>query len=156
MSRRETASATIIVGAPSDVVWKTVANIDNLAYHSPETFKTERSPDHDGDVVGTRFTGHNRNDRHCWTTECVISAATAPTIFAFDIEPEPDGGFATRWTYTLAADEMGTSLTETFSSPLLGSKPSEMNPDRYRVLIEMMDATLDSIKHSIERALAAS
>lgn len=156
MSRSETASATITIGAPPNVVWKTIANIDNLAHHSPETFKIERSPDHGSDIVGARFIGHNRNDRHSWRTECVISAATEPTTFAFDVAPEPDGSYATRWTYRLAAAEMGTRLTETFSSPLLADKPSEMNPERYRVLIQMMEATLTSIKNSIENATSTS
>lgn len=150
VSRTETASATIVIGAPLEIVWQTVANVDNLARHSPETFRIERSPNRGGDFVGARFTGHNRNDRHSWTTECVISAASAPTTFAFDVAPESDGTYATRWTYDLAPTETGTRLTETFSSPLLGDKPSDMNPDRYQILIEMMEATLRSIKNSIE------
>lgn len=146
------AEASTWIDAPPEAVWHRVANIQSLGRHSPETFRTEWLPGSERHEVGARFRGHNSNDRHDWHTDCVISEFTDPKAFAFDVEPDEDGQFSTRWRYTLAAEGRGTRLTESFESPVLDDKPSEMDPGRRRVLIEMLNTTLDRIKDNVEAA----
>ncbi len=147
-----TAEASIWIDAPPETVWQRVAMIQHLGRHSPETFETEWLPGSDRHEVGARFRGHNSNGRHDWHTDCVISEYTEPTAFAFDVAPDDEGRFATRWRYSLAAEANGTRLTESFESPVLDDKPAEMNPDRHRVLVAMLDTTLERIKHELESA----
>ncbi len=127
-----------------------MATIQNLSRHSPETIRTEWLPGSHRHEVGARFRGHNTNGRHHWHTDCTISEYTRPNAFAFDVEPDEHGHYATRWRYTLAPDGSGTRLTESFESPVLNDKPSGMNPNRQQVLIDMLNATLASIKHHLE------
>lgn len=145
-----TAKASIWIDAPPEAVWRNVANIQSLARHSPETFKTDWLSGSERHEVGAGFRGHNSNGRHNWSTDCVISEFAELHAFAFDVAPDSDGRFSTRWRYTFAAEGRGTMLTESFESPVLEDKPSEMNPDRRRVLIEMLNTTLQRIKDDIE------
>lgn len=147
--------ASIWVDASPAEVWQNVANIANLGRHSPETHRVEWLPGSDGHRVGARFRGYNRNDRHEWHTDCEITEFTAPAEFAFDVAPQGQGPFSTRWRYTLAADGPGSLLTESFESPVLEARPAEMNPDRHRVLVDMLEATLANIKAEVESAQAA-
>ena len=149
------AEASIWIDASPRDVWQGVAIIQNLGRHSPETFRTEWLPGSERHEVGARFRGYNSNGRHDWHTDCVISEYTEPEAFAFDVAPDEDGRFSTRWRYTLTAEGRGTRLTESFESPVLDDKPSEMNPDRRRVLIEMLNTTLARVKHDLEAAGAA-
>ena len=155
MSRQEenhSAEAATWIHATPKAVWRIVASIHNLGRYSPETFATEWLPGSNRHEVGARFRGHNRNDRHEWSTDCAISEFTKPWAFAFDVEPDDEGSFATRWRYTLAHEGGGTRLTESFQSPVLESSPAEMNPDRRRALIRMLSTTLEHIKNDIEAA----
>src|SRR6056297_857150 len=144
------AEASTSVDAPPEDVWNCVATIQNLSHHSPETIRTEWLSGSQRHEVGARFRGHDTNGRHRWHTDCTISEYTEPTAFAFDLEPDEHGNYATRWRYTLTAEGNGTRLTESFESPVLDDRPSEMNPDQRRVLIDMLGATLASVKHDLE------
>jgi hypothetical protein len=146
------AEASIWIDASPEAVWQRVANIQSLGRHSPETFGTEWLPGSERHEVGARFRGHNSNGRHDWHTNCAISEFTEPQAFAFDVAPDEDGCFSTRWRYAFAAEGRGTRLTESFDSPVLDDKPSEMNPDRRRVLIKMLNTTLERIKDDVESA----
>ena len=146
----ESAAASIWIDASPQVVWRSVANIANLARYSPETIRTEWLPGSDRHEVGARFRGHNSNDRHDWHTDCEITEFTGPASFAFVVAPDEDGRFGTRWHYTLASDNAGTRLTESFESPILVAPPSEMDPNRRRVLVDMLDSTLARLKDDIE------
>ena len=154
MTERTTASsaeASIWIDASPEVVWESVANIANLGRYSPETSRAEWLPGSVRHEVGARFRGHNDNGHHQWTTDCEISEFTAPASFGFDVSPEKDGGFATRWRYTMSPDGGGTRLTESFESPTLEAPPADMNPDRRSALVEMLNQTLARIKEDIER-----
>lgn len=144
------AEASTWIDASPEAVWRSVANIDGLGRYSPETSRTEWLPGSERHEVGARFRGHNSNDRHEWHTDCAITELTEPKAFAFDVAPDEDGRFSTRWRYTLAPEGRGTRLTESFESPVLDDKPSEMNPDRRQVLVEMLNTTLERIKNDVE------
>lgn len=144
------AEASTWIDASPEAVWRSVANIQGLRRYSPETSRTEWLPGSEGHKIGARFRGYNSNDRHEWHTDCLITEFTEPRAFAFDVVPDGDGGFSTRWRYTLSGEGRGTRLTESFDSPVLDDKPSEMNPDRRRVLIEMLNTTLERIKDDVE------
>lgn len=122
------AEASTWIDASPEAVWRIVANIQNLGRYSPETLRTEWLPGSKRHEVGARFRGHNSNDRHEWHTDCAITEFTAPRAFAFDVAPDENGRFSTRWRYTLATEGRGTRLTESFQSPILDDKPAEMNP----------------------------
>jgi len=154
-TRATVTEASILIDASPADVWQSVANIANLGRYSPETHRVEWLPGSDSHEVGARFRGYNRNDRHEWHTDCEITEFTAPAAFAFDVAPDSQGGFATRWRYTLAADGPGTLLTESFESPILQASPAEMNPDRHRVLVDMLAMTLANIKAEVESTQAA-
>jgi hypothetical protein len=138
-----------IDAAPGDV-WRRVANIANLGRYSPETTRTAWLPGSDRHEMGARFRGYNRNGRHQWHTDCVITEWTEFVAFAFDVAREADGRFATRWRYTLASENGGTRLTESFVSPIRDAAPAEMNPERHSLLVDMLDTTLACIKADIE------
>lgn len=142
--------ASIWIAAAPDDVWRVVANIANFGRYSPETTSTDWLPGSDGHELGARFRGHNRNDRHQWHTDCEITEWSEPAAFAFDVAPQGDGRFATRWRYTLASENDGTRLTESFESPILGAAPPEMNTDRHSIMADMLKTTLECIRADIE------
>lgn len=152
IEQTHSAEASTWIDATPKVVWKFVANVQNLGRYSPETSRTEWLPGSTRHEIGAGFRGHNENDRHEWHTDCVITEFTEPMAFAFDVAPDEDGGFATRWRYTLAAEGKGTRLTESFQSPVLDESPAKMNPDRRSVLVQMLHTTLERIKNDIETA----
>jgi len=112
MSAPTTASRSIDIAAPPEVVYDLVADITRTGEWSPECRSCEWL-DEPGQV-GSRFKGHNRQGPARWTTTARVSAADRPRTFGFATLFKD--GDATRWTYELAPDGDGTRLTESFES----------------------------------------
>lgn len=142
--------ASIWIDASPDVVWNHVADIATLPHHSPETTRTEWLPGSDRHEVGAAFRGYNSNGNYEWHADCAITEFAELEVFAFSVTPDDDGNYSTLWRYTLEPENNGTRLTESFESPLLQNPPPGMSPTRFDTLVDMLNATLASIKAEIE------
>ena len=107
-----TASRSIEIAAPPEVVYDLVSDVTRTGEWSPECRSCEWL-DEPG-RVGSRFKGHNRSGPARWTTTAKVVRAERPHAFGFATLFKD--GDATRWTYEVAPSDGGTTLTESFES----------------------------------------
>jgi len=112
MSQPTTASRSIDIAAPPEVVYDLVSDVTRTGEWSPECRSAEWI-DEPGQV-GSRFKGHNRSGPARWTTTAKVLRADRPHTFAFATLFKD--GDSTRWTYELASNGDGSRLTESFES----------------------------------------
>lgn len=140
--------ASIWIDAAVEVVWDAVAKIEFLGRYSPETTGAEWLEPSSAHAVGARFRGHNDNGSHTWHTDCEITDYTPRVVFGFGVGPTAE--FRTIWRYRFTEERGGTRLTQSFESPLLANPPPGMNPDRRRVMADMLTETLERIRDHLE------
>ncbi|MDQ3107570.1 MAG: SRPBCC family protein, partial [Actinomycetota bacterium] len=68
-SSTPTASASIEIEAPADVVWKLVSDLSRMGEWSPETVKIEWKGSATEPAIGASFTGTNQNGNKKWSTK---------------------------------------------------------------------------------------
>jgi hypothetical protein len=112
VSLPSSASRSIDIVAPPEVVYDLVADITRTGEWSPECRSCEWV-DEPGQV-GSRFRGHNRSGPARWTTTAKVLAANRPHTFRFATLFKD--GDSTRWTYEIAGTGAGSTLTESFES----------------------------------------
>ena len=100
------------VKASPDVVWNAISDVTRMGEWSPECHTCTWNEGATGPAVGARFTGHNRNGEHEWTTEAEITACEPGRVFAFD------GVFGdlrfSHWSYEIEPTEDGCVVTESW------------------------------------------
>jgi Polyketide cyclase / dehydrase and lipid transport len=106
------ASRSIDIAASPEEVYDLVSDVTRTGEWSPECRSCEWV-DEPG-RVGSKFKGHNKSGPARWTTTAEVLAADRPTTFGFATLFKD--GHATRWTYEMAANGEGTTLTESFES----------------------------------------
>jgi hypothetical protein len=152
MSVPTTASRSIDIAAPPDVVYDLVSDITRTGEWSPECRSCEWV-DVPGQV-GSRFKGHNRQGPARWTTTAKVITADRPRTFGFATLFKD--GDATRWTYDIAANGDGTRLTESFESvdapALIKLAERWLVRNRQEQLEKGLDETLAKIKAIAETA----
>ena len=112
VSLPSTASRSIDIAAPPEVVYDLVSDVTRTGEWSPEC----RSCDwiDEPGVAGSRFKGHNRSGPARWTTTAEVLTADRPRSFRFATLFKD--GHATRWSYDITGNGDGTTLTESFES----------------------------------------
>ena len=151
MEKGSGAEAQVHIEAPPEVVYGVVSDVTRMGEWSPETVKCEWLDGAAGPGVGARFKGANKRGFVRWSTKPIVVAADPGREFSFEVRPD------VRWTYRLAAEGTGTTLTESFEMLrdlrwyyafaerwLMGVK------DRRADLQHGMAATLERIKQVIE------
>ncbi|WP_436775331.1 SRPBCC family protein [Yinghuangia sp. YIM S09857] len=110
------------VAVPPDAAYAAVSDVRTVGTRSPETVAVTLRGSSVPPAVGTRFTGHNRNGRFRWSTQCTVTAAEPGRVFAYDVK---SGGLAiSSWRYEFEPEGDGgaTRVTETWTdrrSPLM-------------------------------------
>jgi uncharacterized protein YndB with AHSA1/START domain len=91
-------------------VWDLLSDVERMAGLGPEHVEArwvERGPH-----VGASFMGKNRREDFEWEVPCYITECDRPTRVAWTVlEPENPSSL---WSYTLAPDGEGTSVTQRF------------------------------------------
>lgn len=98
------------IKASPDAVWRAIADVTRMGEWSPECHTCEWNDGVDGPAVGARFTGHNRNGEHEWTTEAEVTECEPGRSFAFD-GVFGDLRFA-KWAYRIEPTPEGCRVTE--------------------------------------------
>ena len=151
MSLPTTASRSIEIAAPPEVVYDLVSDVTRTGEWSPECRSCEwlDEPGH----LGSRFKGHNRSGPARWTTTAKVVAADRPHRFGFATLFKD--GDATRWTYDLVPSGEGTTLTESFESvdapAFIKLAERFFIRNRQQQLEKGIDETLAQIKAIAER-----
>ncbi|MFT7601701.1 MAG: hypothetical protein ACI8TP_004662 [Acidimicrobiales bacterium] len=144
-------STSVHVAASPQQVYDTVRQLERMGEWSPEntggTWLTG-----DGSSVGDQFEGVNRVGDREWSAVASVNQATPGEVFAFFTGPAEDP--LVQWTYRMASDEGGTTITEEWDviklPPTLAKAPPEALVARKAAVQKGMETTLDAIKASIE------
>ena len=107
-----THEASVEIAAPSETVWRMVADVTRMGDWSPVCHTVEWIGEPGAPVVGARFRGHNRLNGIRWSRECVVTEAEPGRVFAFSTEFK--GQESTRWRYRLEPAASGTRVTEAY------------------------------------------
>lgn len=165
MQRDWVAEESVVVAAPPERVYRTVADLRRMGDWSPETFAIWVR----GRTVepGTAFVGWNRIGWRIWFTNCRVTAAEQDRVFAFRVSSfgvpvalwgyrvEDIGGGSTRLTEyweDLRRDGRGARIISLVGRIVTGPSAA----DRAAHNRAGMRATLDRVKASAEKAAAAS
>jgi hypothetical protein len=147
-----TASRSIEIAAPPEVVYDLVCDVTRTGEWSPECRSCEWL-DEPG-RVGSRFKGHNRRGPARWTTTAKVIMADRPRAFGFATLFKD--GDATRWTYEVEPTGTGTKLTESFESvdapAIIKLAERYLIRNRQDQLEQGIDETLAKIKAIAERS----
>ncbi|MBV8527056.1 MAG: SRPBCC family protein [Candidatus Dormibacteraeota bacterium] len=143
------------IAAPPEAVYAAIADVTRMGEWSPENAgatwlggATEAKP-------GARFTGHNKNGRHHWSTSCTVVSADRGREISWEVRSTfslpvslwkyqfaPDGSGGTRVTESVE-DRRGV-LIRTFAPLVTGVND---RPARNR---ETIQSTLAQLKRALE------
>jgi ribosome-associated toxin RatA of RatAB toxin-antitoxin module len=110
-------SASIAVDRSPDELYDLVSDVTRMGEWSP-VCKACWWDDGDGPRIGAKFTGGNERPERTWETRCEVVVADRGREFAWVVAEPPTRA---RWSYTFAASNDGTELTETWELPPEGS-----------------------------------
>lgn len=157
MEREWVAEESMLIEAPPERVYATVADPRRMTRWSPELFGVWVRG---GEVrEGTTFTGFNRRGWRVWFTNCEVTAALPGQVFAFRVssfrlpvalwgyrlEEVPGGTRLTEYWQDLRRDQRGAALISLLGRVFTGVKAG----NRASVNREGMRTTLERIKSSI-------
>lgn len=109
---KKSCEASLVVGAPVDVVWSLVSDVTRTGEWSVECRGAEWLDGASGPVKGARFRGRNRRNATRWSRVCEVLEVDAPRRLAWRTLPThllPD---STRWEFELTPDGAGTKVVE--------------------------------------------
>lgn len=95
-----TTSVELEVDVPLERMWELVSDVTRIGEWSPECVHAAWLDGHDGPKVGARFEGTNRFPHGDSHVTCVVTAAEAPTVFAWDVL-DSQGAQSSTWRYEL-------------------------------------------------------
>lgn len=98
------------IAAPPAAIFGAITDITRMGEWSPETYAAEWNEGFDHAELDARFTGHNRNGEHEWSTEAKIVELVPDRRFFFDCEWS--GFVYASWGYEIEAIEGGSRVTE--------------------------------------------
>lgn len=149
MSLPTTASVSIEIDAPPEVLYGLVADVTRMGDWSPECVRCEWLGE--PGQVGSTFRGHNRRGWARWSTVARVLVADRPHIF--DFATLHRGAPSTRWSYRFDGNGP-TTVTESFESLrtpwLIGLVERLVLRDRQSQLEAGMARTLAAIKEAAE------
>ena len=110
----------ITIARPPDEVYAMVSDVTRMGEWSP-VCKACWWDDGDSARVGAWFTGRNEQPERTWETRCEVIAADPGREFTF-LVGGTESPFA-RWSYTFAAVDDGTELTESWAGDAGARRP---------------------------------
>lgn len=153
-----TATASVDIEAPAELVYDIVSDVTRVPEWAAETERCEWVGGATGPAVGARFRGRNRYRTVPWTTSCKVTAADPGRRFAFKVYV---GGLTTAmWEYAIEPTERGCRVTESTRRgvPKLVSFPVNLLlgvGDRDAHNQRNIETTLAQLKQFAEAAAAA-
>lgn len=117
-----TVTEAIHIAAAPEHVYDLIADVSRMGRFSPEAtgaVGAGRSL-----AVGDTFWGTNRHGPWFWVTRCRVTAADRGRGFAFDVDLGPFP--ISSWSYSLAADGQGCTVTETWVDRRTGVRGTAM------------------------------
>ncbi|UZG59687.1 SRPBCC family protein [Rhodococcus opacus] len=151
---RFTYSESIYVDASPQKVWDVVTDIERTGEWSPICRACWWKEPATGPEVGAWFHGRNQAGDQVWETESQVVAAEEPVEFTWVV-----AGNAVRWSYTLAPEGNGSSLTESWAvqtagfemfAEIFGNDAEAQLEMRREAALSGIPATLKAIKGVIE------
>jgi uncharacterized protein YndB with AHSA1/START domain len=112
-----TAESSIVVQAPADMLWATVADVTRIPEWSPVCHRVEWLDGPDEAVVGARFRGYNKLNGARWSRDCAITEAEPGKVLAFSTFYK--GEESTRWRYQFEQDGSATTVREAYQIVLI-------------------------------------
>ncbi|MFT4657696.1 MAG: hypothetical protein ACJAXA_001599 [Candidatus Aldehydirespiratoraceae bacterium] len=109
--------ATVHVAATAAEVFSYLTDLERLPGLSPENQRCELLEGSSKIEVGARFRGHNKAGDYEWHADCKVTVLEPDSEFTYVVPPDFEA--ATVWSYTIASDGDGCSVTESFHAPLL-------------------------------------
>ena len=145
------------IGAPPEVVWTYVTDINISAKFQDEFLEAEWIDD--GPALGSRFRGKNAAGSRAWETTCTIIGFEPNRLLAWAVNDVENP--AATWTFSLEDAGDGTTLVY---HRVVGPGPSGLThaidkyPDREEEFVDARDdqhrqhmqAVVDGIKHLAE------
>lgn len=148
------ASATVTIDAPPELLYDLISDVTRMGEWSPECTSCEWI-DAPGEP-GSRFRGHNRRGPARWTTTAKVLRAERGVEFAF--ATLHGDRIATRWSYQLGG-QGPTVITESFEAvrtPLLFAVLERTILRRRQAQLEAgLHTTLEQLKRFAEAATVA-
>ncbi|HYD09106.1 MAG TPA: SRPBCC family protein [Acidimicrobiales bacterium] len=148
-----TASVTREIKASPQAVWDAITDVTRMGEFSPECHTCTWKDGATGPAAGARFEGQNKNGTFEWSTECEVTEAEAPKVFAFD------GVFGdlrfSHWKYEIEPTADGCRVTESW----VDGRPDEILEatagisgvsDRVTHNTAGMEATLERLAAAVE------
>ena len=151
-------TATIVIAAPPQDVYRLISDITRMGEWSPECYRCTWLGEASGAVPGARFRGHNRLGRYRWQTTAVVTAAEPGRLLAFTTVHDKTGRDETAWRYDLQPVPGGTLLTESYQflwCPVV-NRLAELPIPRTRQVRRGILQTLSNIKAAAEAAAASA
>jgi uncharacterized protein YndB with AHSA1/START domain len=132
-AREHSATGSVIVDAPIELVWKSITDFEAMPHWAPDVGKMQRLPDVDGKP---QF----KETRDDFTLHFSFDEMVEPTRLVVHLEDD-SGYFGGTWTYVLAAEDGRTRVTITENG---WTEPAFF---RFMLLLFGTDST---IKHYLE------
>ena len=111
-------SVSTDIAADPKVVYDLVSDLARMGEWSPENQGGKWKGGATGPAVGAKFKGKNKLGWRQWSTDVVVTTASAPTEFAFDVSAL--GMPVAKWAYTIAPNAAGCTVTETYTDSRSG------------------------------------
>jgi len=156
---KPTASASIEIGAPAELVYDIVSDVTRVPDWAAETEQCKWVGGATGAAVGAKFRGRNRYRTIPWWTTCKVIAAEPARRFAFQVYA---GGLpSAQWEYVVEPTDHGCRVTEStrrqvpkaLAGPvnrLLGVRDRDAHNQRN------IESTLTSLKQFAEARAASA
>lgn len=152
-------SVDIEVAAPAEVIYDLVADLPRMGEWSPECERVEWAETTPGPAIGARFTGHNRNGRHRWSTHGTVVTADRGQEFAFEVRSVLGMPVST-WTYRISSRGDGRCLVTESTEDRRGALIKVLGrlatgiADREARNRQTMTQTLERLRAAAEAAAA--
>ena len=140
-------SRSTSLSASPDTVYALVSDLPGMGALSPENEGGRWLGGATGPSVGARFKGRNRNGWRRWSTTVTVVVADPGREFTFDVAFW--GIPVSRWSYTLASEGTGCTLSETWT---------DRRPGWFKGPAGLTTGVMDrdeATAHGIEATLAA-
>jgi len=157
-------SASVLIAASADEVYRRVTDVTTIGERSPECYAAKWLDGATEAVKGARFKGYNKLGPIRWSTVCIVTEADAPHAFGF-VVVSGKGREETRWRYLIepAGDTNDTGdtgntgntvrLTESYEflwCPA-AARVLELPFPRDRQLRRGLQTTLQRVKSAVEQ-----
>ena len=106
-------SASTDIAADPKVVYDLISDLPRMGEWSPENCGGKWRGGASGPAVGAKFKGKNKIGWRQWSTDVVVTEATAPEAFAFKVSAM--GMPVADWAYRITPTASGCTVTESFT-----------------------------------------